>query len=462
MNYIDFLKNKIRQTPISGFYVSEDKINNKLFDFQRNIVKWAVKRGTAALFEDCGLGKTPQQLEWAHQIHEYTDKNILIVAPLAVSMQTKREGLKFGIDVNICRNQDDVGKGINITNYEMIDHFNPNEFAGVVLDESSILKSYMGATKRALIDKFKHTPYKLCCTATPAPNDHMELLNHAEFLGIMRSSEALSIWFINDTKNSGTYRLKNHAIKPFWEWVSSWAVCLSNPADLGYDGSAFELPKLNTFEHIIDIDEFDLEFKDGLLRTIETNATAFHKEKRLTAEDRATKSAEICLSDKEQYLIWCNTDYEADFLKKHIPEAVEVRGSHRPEFKEQAAIDFIDGNIRVLISKPRIFGFGLNFQNCHNTIFCGLDYSYENYYQAIRRLLRYGQENEVNCHIVLGSTEKHILDVIRRKERQQNEMHRNMHAAISEIQRNAFHGHDFKLNLDMPIIQVPNWLRSAI
>lgn len=459
MNYIDFLKNKIRQTPALGFDVPRSAINSKLFDFQADITKWAIKQGAAALFEDCGLGKTPQQLEWARQIHEYTDKNILIVAPLAVSMQTKREGHKFGIDVKICRNQDDVGKGINITNYEMIDHFNPNEFSGVVLDESSILKSYMGATKRALIDKFKHTPYKLCCTATPAPNDHMELLNHAEFLGIMRSSEALSIWFINDTKNSGTYRLKNHAIKPFWEWVSSWAVCLSNPADLGYDGSAFELPKLNTFEHIIDIDEFDLEFKDGLLRTIETNATAFHKEKRLTAEDRATKSAEICLSDKEQYLIWCNTDYEADFLKKYIPEAVEVRGSHRPEFKEQAAIDFIDGNIRVLISKPRIFGFGLNFQNCHNTIFCGLDYSYENYYQAIRRLLRYGQSRDVNCHIVLGSTEKHILDVIRRKERQQNEMHRNMHV---EIQRNAFHGHDFKLNLDMPIIQVPNWLRSAI
>lgn len=460
MTYKEFLQSKVKTIQNTGFDIKLADINSKLFNFQKDIVKWAIKRGTAALFEDCGLGKTFQQLEWARLIYEKTARNILIVAPLAVSMQTKREGKKLNIEVNICRTQADVKSGINITNYEMIDHFDETQFIAVVLDESSILKAYMGKTKRQLIDKFKNTPYKLCCTATPAPNDHMELLNHAEFLGIMRSSEALSIWFINDTKNSGSYRLKNHAIKPFWEWVSNWAVCLANPKDLGYEGAGYELPKLNKCEEIIDIDLIDYDFQDGLIRQIDTNATAFHKEKRHTAEDRAKRCADIVNNSNEQFAIWCNTDYEANHLKAFLPQATEIRGSHKAELKEQAAIDFIEGNIRVLISKPKIFGFGLNFQNCHNVIFCGLDYSYENYYQAIRRFWRYGQEKEVNCYIVLGSTEKNILDVIKRKEKQQNEMHKNMYKSINEIQKKVFNGHSFKLNLEERKIKVPLWLRS--
>lgn len=459
MNYIEFLKSKTYDVPECGFEATK-AINFKLFDWQQDITRWALRRGTAALFEDCGLGKTPQQLEWAEQTANYTGGNVLILAPLAVAQQTQREGYKFGIDTHICRKQSDVAKGINITNYEMLEHFDLEKFNGIVLDESSILKAYMGKTKRYLVEKCKNIPFKLCCTATPAPNDHMELLNHAEFLGIMRSSEALSIWFINDTKNSGTYRLKNHAIKSFWDWVSSWAVCLSNPADLGYDGAGYKLPKLITKERLIDIDEIDANFEDGFLRKVETNATAFHKEKRFTADFRAQEVANIVGQENEQYLVWCNTDYEADLLKRYIPESVEVRGSHSADYKEQSALAFVDGKSRVLISKPRIFGFGLNFQNCHNAVFCGLDYSYESYYQAIRRLWRYGQSHEVNSHIVLGSTEKHILDVIRRKEAQQNEMHSQMYSAITEIQKKKFHGYQFKLNLTTPKITIPAWIRS--
>lgn len=458
MEYSEFLKRKVITVKESGFDCKQ--VNPILYEFQQDITKWALKKGCAALFEDCGLGKTFQQLEWAKQVVAHTNGKVLILAPLAVSLQTKREGAKLGIDVNVCRTQKDVINGINITNYEMIEHFNTDDFTGIVLDESSILKAFMGKTKRLLVDSFKDTPYKLCCTATPAPNDHMELLNHAEFLGIMKSSEALSIWFINDTKNSGTYRLKGHAIKSFWEWVSSWAVCLENPNSLGYNIDGFNLPKLNTIEHIIKTDEIDYSLNDGFLRKIDTSATAFHKEKRFTAENRANKSAEIVHSNNEQYVIWCNTDYEADCLKKVIPEAVDVRGSNSIEFKEQSAINFINGDIRVLISKSKIFGFGLNFQNCFNTIFCGLDYSYESYYQAVRRFWRYGQKNEVNCNIVLGSTEKHILETIRRKEEQQKEMHKEMYKNIVDIQKRTFRGQKFKLSLETQEITVPNWLRS--
>ena len=409
MDYIDFLKSKQVTVMPSGFDVEVSELNSALFDWQKAIVKLALKKGKFALFLDTGLGKTLCQLVWANKVCKHTGGNVLILAPLAVSKQTQKEGEKFGINVNICRSQEDVKNGINITNYEMLEHFDTSKFVGVVLDESSILKSYMGATKISIINAFKDTPYKLSCTATPSPNNQMEILNQAEFLGVMKSHEALAIWFINDTSSSGNYQLKGHAVKSFWEWVSSWAVCISKPSEIGYSDEGYILPKLNEIEVIIPIDETSEDIDEGFFRKIETNATAFHKEKRITAGQRALKCAEIVNKDDEQYLVWCNTDYEADLLKKYVPTAVEVRGSDKPEHKEQAAIDFVSRNIRVLISKPRIFGYGLNFQNCHNAAFCGLDYSYESYYQSIRRFWRFGQKSEVNAYIVIGSTEQQIL-----------------------------------------------------
>lgn len=458
INYIDFLKSKQVKTIDSGFDIVTKELNSMLFDWQKDIVKWAIKKGKACLFLDTGLGKTICQLDWAYQVYKKTGKNVLILAYLTVAQQTVREAKKFNIPVTLCRTQNDVKSGINITNYEMLEHFDTSKFVGIVLDESSILKSYMGTTKLKIINSFKDTPYKLACTATPSPNNQMEILNQAEYLGVMKSHEALAIWFINDTSKSGHYMLKGHAVKSFWEWVSSWAVCLSKPSEIGYSDEGYILPKLNEYETIIPIDETSKDYEDGFFRKIETNATAFHKEKRITAEQRAIKCAEIVNKDNEQYLIWCSTDYEADLLKKHIPFATEIRGSQKTEKKEQATIDFLNGNIRVLISKVKIFGYGLNFQNCHNTIFCDMDYSYENYYQAVRRFWRFGQKHEVNVYIVIGSTEQNILNVVREKEQRHNEMKYAMYQKIKDFQNCELKQTKFKLNIEEKQIELPQWI----
>lgn len=463
MTYEEFLKSKQKPDKFNGIDVNTDILNKNLFDWQREVVKWSLEKGRSALFEDCGLGKTIQQLEWANQIHQKTNKNILIVAPLAVSRQTQREGEKFGIETNIARKQKDIKKGINITNYEMLEHFNSDEFVGVVLDESSILKSYMGKTKIQLVNAFKNTPYKLSATATPSPNDHMEILNQAEFLGIMSSSEALSMWFINDTMKMGTYRLKKHAIKPFWEWVSTWAVSISKPSDMGdYSDEGFILPKLNEHVDIVEISLLDKSLEDGFIRKVETNATAYHKEKRFTAEKRATRTAEIIAQKpNKQFVIWCDTNYEADLLRKNIPSAVEVRGSDKIEKKEESIMGFIDRDIQILISKPTIFGYGLNLQNCNNTVFCGLSYSYENYYQAIKRFHRFGQKEEVNSHVVIGSTEMNILNTVARKKELHEEMNENMFNSVKEIQGNKIDESKFELNLNEINIDLPDWMIGA-
>jgi hypothetical protein len=459
--YRNFLRHKQITVKSTGFDVTLEQLNDAAFNWQKDIDRWALRKGKAALFADCGLGKTLMQLIWACEVCKHTGGNVLILAPLAVSSQTAREGKKFGIPITICRSQQDVKPGINITNYERLDKFDTSAFVGVVLDESSILKAYTGKIKQQINDAFQNTSYKLACTATPAPNDHMELLNHAEFLGVMKSSEALSIWFINDTKASGTYRLKKHAVKSFWEWVSTWAVCMSSPADIGYPDDGYKLPPLNVIDDTVSVSMLDPTYEDGFIRHVEASATGFHKEKRYTAPMRAQRTAEIVNSSTEQFVIWCETNYEADLLKQLLPDAVEVRGSDSAENKERAAIDFIEGKTRLLISKPSIFGFGLNFQNCHNTVFCGLDYSYESYYQAVRRFWRFGQTKPVNVHIVIGSTEKQILDTIRRKEAQQEEMKRNMYGSLKQIQTDAIHGTTFKLTLDAPVIHLPAWLKEA-
>lgn len=458
MTYNEYLTGKLVQHLPTG--ISTECENGVLFDWQRAITKWATRQGRAALFEDCGLGKTGQQLVWAKEVSKATNRPVLILAPLAVSAQTKREGIKFGVPVNICESQEDVKPGVNITNYEKLAKFEPSVFSGVVLDESSILKSYMGKTKRQIIDAFRDTPFRLACSATPAPNDLMELLNHAEFLGIMKSSEALSIWFIADQQNSGVYKLKGHAEADFWKWVASWAVCIEKPSDIGYRDEGYILPELSEKDAILTVDEMSDDLTQGFWREIDMSATGFFQEKHRTVKQRAAKCAEIAKSTDEQYLVWCFTNEEADELRRLIPEAVEIRGNDKTERKEQAAIDFVDERTRVLISKPSIFGYGLNFQNCRNAIFCGLDYSYESYYQAVRRLYRFGQEKPVNVWRVLGSTEKQILDVIDRKQRQKNDMARSMAEYMRELQTGNVSGKHYQLDLTPTIITVPEWLRS--
>lgn len=437
INYNEFIatKNKNNLPPGIPLEFFKDSLNKNLFPYQELIVKVSLLKGRFLIGAECGLGKTLMQLEWAKKVSDYTNKPVLIVAPLGVAKQTaKEEAPKFGYTVNICRSQADIIPGINITNYEIIDKFNGDILGGVVLDESSILKNFTGATRNLLKLVFKNTTYRLCCSATPAPNEFMELLNQADFLGIMDTSKALANFFINDFK-TGQWRLKGHATDPFWHWVCSWAVMMSKPSDVGFNDEDYILPKLSQVHHMIDVDLTNCDdISLGLFRDIELSATSYHKEKKLTAPDRAKKTAEIVASTNEQFIIWCDTNYEADLLKLAIPEALEVRGSHSPSYKEKAIEDFKSGEIRVLISKASIFGFGMNFQNCHRAIFCGLSFSYEDYYQALKRIHRYGQSYEVTIDIVLGTTEKRILDTVMEKAAKQNEIKNQMRNSIQSIQ----------------------------
>lgn len=405
-------------------------LNQRLFDWQRDIVKWALRKGRAALFLDTGTGKTIQQLEWARVVCEHTGGDVLILAPLSVSYQTRREGEKFGIEVAIVKDQSQVVKGINVTNYERLDRFDHSHFVGVVLDESGILKSYSGKTKQRIIEAFKDTPWKLEATATPSPNDHMEILNHAQFLGVMSSHEALAIWFINEDK-AGKYRLKKHAEKDFWKWVSSWAVALSRPSDLGYDNGDFVLPPLHTHRHVVETDPQE-HSGEMLFRIPDLNATSYHREKRISSEARAKRCAELTKEATGPCVIWCETNYEADVLKGLLPTATEVRGNHSPSYKNQVAMDFIDGKIPILISKVSIFGFGMNLQVCHDVIFDGVGFSYEKFYQAVRRSWRYGQTEDVNVHVVIGDGEGSILATVQRKETDHDYLKTSMAEAMRE------------------------------
>lgn len=429
MNTYDrFIEGKQIGDKPTGFQAAG--ISAHLFDFQRAIVEWACKRGRAAVFADTGLGKTAMQVEWARLVCEHTGGNVLIVAPLCVAQQTVREAARFGTEVNYARKQADAQPGITITNYEMVSHFDAGFFVGVVLDESSILKSYMGKTKQALIAAFEETPYRLACTATPSPNDYLELGNHSAFLGVMPSNEMIMRFFQNDTMEAGAYILRPHAAGKFWEWCATWSVCLSNPDDLGFDGAAYILPALR--QSFVEVSTDGLPAAEGeLFRTVIINATSIHKEGRLTSGRRADEVAKLANNSTEPWLIWCNTNYEADALKGLIPEAVDLRGTDSIDRKESALTGFVDGKIRVLITKPSIAGMGLNLQHCRNMAFVGLSYSYEDYYQAIRRCWRFGQKREVNVYVMAADSERSILGVIRGKEAKHNEMKTEMVKAIS-------------------------------
>ena len=335
LDYQTFLHTKRMVAHTAGIEVSHADLHATLFPFQQVIVQWALRKGRAALCADCGLGKSFMQLEWASVVHRYTGADVLILAPLAVASQTVAEGAKLGTSVQMCRSQADVHPGLNITNYEMLGHFDTNHFIGVVLDESSILKSYMGKTRRALVEAFQSTPYRLCCTATPAPNDVMEIGNHSEFLSIMPSSEMLMRWFINDTMQSGHYRLKGHAEKDFWEWVASWALSLRKPSDLGYPDDGFALPELQMKHCYVETDIAVGVEQGQLFRAPKMSATTLHKEMRITCTDRAQAVADLVNGSDETWTVWCNTNYEADELRKRIPDAIEVRGSESVAEKER-------------------------------------------------------------------------------------------------------------------------------
>lgn len=454
MNYDEFITTKVKMAKPSGF--DPLPIKAPLFDWQASVVNWAVKTGRAALFEDCGLGKTAQQLEWARQISELTNGSVLILTPLAVAQQTSNEAKKFGIEAKVVRSKSEViGKGIFITNYEKLDEFETSAFSGVVLDESSILKAFTGKTRIRLTNAFSGTPYRLCCTATPSPNDYTEFGQHAEFLGVCTPAQMLSTYFINDTFNTGDWRLKKHAESEFWKWVASWACCVSKPSDIGYKDDGYLLPKLHMNEHIVEVDETD--FSSGeLFRHATLSATTIHAEMRMTSEARSRKVADLVIKKpNDQWLIWCNTNDEADWLIKFIPDAVEVRGSDKPEKKEEALNAFAEGIIKKLISKPSIAGYGMNFQMCSNIAFVGLSYSFEDFYQALRRSYRFGQKNEVNAHIVRATTEGAITQTIQRKIKQHQDMQENMKQASAVFAENRIK--ELTAKTDLTVHEESNW-----
>jgi superfamily II DNA or RNA helicase len=424
MDYEDFIKCKKIEDKETGLKVIPD-INPMLFDFQADIVRWALKRGRACIFADCGMGKTPIQLEWAHHI----PGNVLIVAPLAVASQTIRESKKFHEDEVVYSERGEVPSRVSITNYERLEHFNPENYTGIVLDESSILKSYNGKIRNEIIERFSVIPFRLAATATPAPNDFMELGNHAEFVGAMTRTQMLSMFFVHDGGETQKWRLKGHAENEFWKWVASWAVMIRKPSDLGYDDGKFTLPPLNIEQITVETDKVE----EGFLFPVEA-ATLQERQlaRKATIEDRAAEAANIVNNSDEQFLVWCDRNDEANKLKKLIPDALEVRGSDKNEKKIYAAEAFASGQLRVLVSKPSMFGYGLNFQNCHNVIFVGLSDSYEQYYQAVRRCWRFGQDKEVNVKIVVSQLEGAVVRNIERKEKDADimaeEMVKHMHA----------------------------------
>ncbi len=421
MKYNEFLQSKILKTENYGFEVNN--INKKLFDFQKEVVKWALKKGKAAIFADCGLGKTAMQLEWANQIVKKNNKPVLILTPLAVGKQTEQEASKFGIKVQIIKSNEDIKNTINITNYEKLHLFDLSKFIGIVLDESSILKSFTGKIRNQIIEEFKYTPYKLACTATPSPNDFMEIGNHCEFLNIMSRVEMLSMFFINDASDTKTWKLKGHAEDEFWKFIGDWAVMFNKPSQLGFNDYDFELPKLNINSHIT-----KSENDGNALFVVGANGLSETREARkLSIKDRLEKVKEIIAKNpKEKYLIWCDFNSESELLHKELKDSVEVKGSDNNEHKEKSMIDFANGKIKILISKQKICGFGMNFQICNNMIFFGLSYSYEGYYQAIRRCWRFGQKKDVNVEVVLSEKEKNVLETIKRKQEQHKKMSENI------------------------------------
>lgn len=424
MTYQEFLNNKFKTLEKSGFEIKDELLNKNLFNFQRFIVKRALQNGKYAIFADCGLGKTLMQLEWANQVNKYTGKPVLILCPLAVAGQTIKEGQKFGINVV----KYDGSSSIQITNYEQLENIDCSLFSGIVLDESSILKNYEGQIKKTILESFSKTPYKLACTATPSPNDPMELGNHSEFLDIMTRTEMLSMYFIHDGGDTSKWRLKGHAVKLFYEFVSSWAIMLNNPNDIGYKMDGYDLPSLNLIEKEIITEK---RYNGTLFNDTAISATNFNEELRLTKIERIDEVVKIVNNSTENFIIWIKQNEEGELLKKLIPEAVEVKGSDSAEYKEKMLLGFANNEFRILITKTKIAQYGLNYQNCRNQIFASLDFSFEGLYQAIRRSYRFGQKNIVNIYLITTDTMVNVVQSINQKQKQFEIMQREMSEAIN-------------------------------
>jgi len=434
MNYQDFINKKSFVKESAGFNPVD--LNEGLKPHQKAIVNWACKRGKAAIFADTGLGKSFMQLEWASQVISETGKPVLLLAPLAVGKQTEGEASKFGI-YNGARymREYDGSLQVVITNYEMLDNFNPDDYAGIVLDESSILKGQTGAYRKKLTEFAKNIPYRLSCTATPSPNDFMELGTQAEFLGVMSQVEMLAMFFTHDGSETQKWRLKGHGVKKFWEWLATWAVVISSPKDLGFDGSDYDLPPLTISEVVLNSHNEDALFAD-----IAQGLSAARQAKKSSVHDRVIACSEWVNSLNEPCLIWAESNEESELLTKAITEAVEVKGSDKPENKEDRLLGFASGKYTKLVSKASIAGFGLNYQSSCKMAFVGPTYSFEQFYQAVRRQWRFGQAKPVEVKVFMTEQETGIHSVMLNKMENDKLMRAEMIKVMGDAMRKEIKG----------------------
>lgn len=429
IDYQKFIAAKAYTHIDAGFNPDDSSLDQwPLKDFQRDVVAWACRRGRAAIFADTGLGKTLMQLAWAYLVVEQTDKPVLLVAPLCVAQQTIREGQKFGIGAEYIREQKFCNHRIHVTNYEMLKNFNPDDYSGIVLDESSILKGMDGKMRRYITDFAATIPYRLSCTATPSPNDFMELGTQAEFLGIMSQTEMLAMFFIHDGSDTSKWRLKGHGRAKFWEWLSTWSAVIRKPSDLGYSSDGYDLPELIYHDHVVETGD-----NDGLFVRIAQGLQERNQARRESIDLRVEKAAEIANGVDGYCLVWCHLNEESEKLENRIHNGVQVYGSMNPDIKEKLITGFSTGEVEKLITKPKIAGFGLNWQHCNHMVFVGLSDSWEAFYQAVRRCWRFGQDKPVHVHIVTADTEGAVLENIRRKQSQHDQMAQEMALIMRDL-----------------------------
>jgi hypothetical protein len=455
MDYESFVDGKRHEGAMHGF--DPVWLPDSLFPFQSDVCTWAIQRGRSAVFADCGMGKTLMQLVAAENVARKTGKRVLILTPLAVAFQTVKEGAKFGVEVEYRKEGRKSGDRIVVTNYERLHYFNPEDFELVVCDESSILKNFDGATKAAVTDFMRKTPYRLLCTATAAPNDLIELGTSSEALGELGAIDMLSKFFKKGKRTfsrseefkEGNYRFRGHAEEPFWRWVCSWARAIRKPSDMGYPDDGFHLPPLNVETHIVRANKP----RDGWL--FDVPAVGLSEERgdlRNSINERCEKAAELANSHKGPVIAWCNLNPEGNLLTKLIDGAIEVSGSDSDEEKEEAFSAFISGEARVLVTKPKIAGFGLNLQHCAHEVFFP-SHSYEQYYQAIRRCWRFGQKNPVKVDVIATVGQTAVIESLKRKSTQADEMFQQLVAMM-------WHGLNMKKTNDHTNAQeIPSWLQ---
>lgn len=459
--YRAFLARKLRSVESNGFNVSATDMHDGLFEFQRDLTAWALRRGRAAIFAATGLGKTRMEIEWARHVVDRTKGKVLVLAPLSVAPQTVREGEKISIPVKHCRDGAEVESGITITNYERLHRFDPDAFTGIVLDESSCIKHQGSKTLAALLEAFARTPYRLSATATPAPNDYTELGTQAEFLGICTRTEMLSEYFVHDGGETQTWRLKGHARKDYWNWVASWAALVRGPSDLGYPDDAYQLPELTVHQHILQADQ-DEVFAIGRLFAAEAGDLRERREaRRATMSRRVTACVNQICSDMEQWVVWCDLNAEQDALEKAFGrEAVSIRGNTPLEEREILHEQWLSGKARILISKGSIFGFGLNWQHCARMAFVGVTDSWEMYHQCVRRIWRFGQQRPVDVHLFASEAEGSVVTNLERKERDAQRMADELSVETRESVRLSVLGRSGKADPYTPSVslEIPSWI----